>query len=596
MTGPWPLIGRSEELALIAGAHSGMVISGTAGVGKTRLAREAMAARTHRHWIVGTASAQAIPLGAFADIASDFGPDPLRRTREVIDALTAAGADTVIGVDDAHLLDDLSAFTVHQLVTRHLATVILTIRTGAPAPDAITALWKDQHLPRLELQPLSPADTTRLVEHLLGGPVHSFSVRQLWQLTQGNALYLRHLVDTEIAAGRMELRADVWLWNGHPQLSSTLADILSARIAQIPESVRGVLEALSVTEPLNVDVLSAVTDPDVLPDAETLGLITVDYSVRPAAVRLAHPMLGEVMRVESLRRQRLRGRIATELVRSDSSDPRDLVRAAALAVESDLPADATLLSSAASAALYLSDLKLAELLAARAADAGGGAGAKLLQATAIIWQERGAAAETVLGELAAEATGPARSEIAVLRAMNFAAALGNAARAEQELDAAEGHRDAPIAGALRALIDLIRGRAATAVDGARAVLAAEPEDDLARILSIWILVSGLGDLGRCDAVSAHVEAGYRLAETSAQVSHLRLPMVTLQCLAYRLGGALDRLDAALDRIRRDTIDVAFQQGWQGLFDGLGAMCRGRLDVAQRALREAIAYTDSTGAG
>lgn len=596
MTGLWPLIGRSEELALIARAHSGMVISGAAGVGKTRLAREALAGRTHRHWIVGTASARTVPLGAFADIASAFGPDPLRRTREVIDALTASGADTIVGVDDAHLLDDLSAFTIHQLVTRHLATVILTIRTGAPTPDAITALWKDQHLPRLELQPLSLTETARLVEHLLGGPVHSFSVRQLWQLTQGNALYLRHLVDTEITAGRMELRSDVWLWNGRPQLSSTLADILSARIAQIPEAVRGVLEALTVTEPLDVDVLAAVTDPDALPEAETLGLITVDYSVRPAAVRLAHPMLGEVMRGESLRRQRLRGRIATELVRSDPTDPRDLVRAAALAVESDLPPDAALLSTAASAALYLSDLKLAELLAARATSAGGGAGAKLMQATAIIWQERGADAETVLAELATDATGLARSEIAVLRAMNFAAGLGNAARAEQQIDAADAHGDAPIVNALRALIDLTRGCADAAVNGAQAVLAGAPDDDLARIVSIWVVVSGLGDLGRCDDVSAEVDAGYRLAERSAQVSHLRLPMVLLQCVAYRLGGALDQLDAALDRIRHDIVDVAFLQGWHGFFDGLAAMCRGQLDVAQRALREVIAHTDSSGGG
>lgn len=94
MSREWPLVGRSEELTVIADATGGagdrargIVLSGSAGVGKTRVAREAVAAvrNARRHWIVGTASARSVPLGAFADIASDFGPDPLRRVREVID-------------------------------------------------------------------------------------------------------------------------------------------------------------------------------------------------------------------------------------------------------------------------------------------------------------------------------------------------------------------------------------------------------------------------------------------------------------------------------------------------------------------------------
>jgi hypothetical protein len=164
----WPLIGRSEELAVIADAtrvtadrSRGIVLSGAAGVGKTHLAREAVAGcgshNARRHWIVGTASARSVPLGAFAGIASDFGLDPLRRVREVIDGLIGDARDgaVVIGVDDAHLLDDLSAFAIHQLVARRLATVILTIRSGESPPDAITAIWKDHLLERLELQPLS---------------------------------------------------------------------------------------------------------------------------------------------------------------------------------------------------------------------------------------------------------------------------------------------------------------------------------------------------------------------------------------------------------------------------------------------------------
>ncbi|MFC7618181.1 hypothetical protein ACFQV2_37140 [Actinokineospora soli] len=106
-------------------------------------------------------------------------------------------------VDDAHLLDDLSATVVHQLVVRKRATVVITLRTGEPAPDAITALWKDEHLTRVELGALSEVDTRKLVETVLGGPLDTSAAARLWALTGGNALFLRHIVDGEREAGRL---------------------------------------------------------------------------------------------------------------------------------------------------------------------------------------------------------------------------------------------------------------------------------------------------------------------------------------------------------------------------------------------------------
>ena len=607
----WPLIGRTEELAVIAdatratGARArGIVLSGSAGVGKTRVAQEAVACcgpRTaHRHWIVGTASARSVPLGAFADIASDFGPDPLRRVREVIDGLigNARDGEVVVGIDDAHLLDDLSAFTVHQLVTRRLASVILTMRSGETAPDAITAIWKDQHLERLELQPLSLSEITGLVEHVVDGPVDSFSAQRLWQYTQGNALYLRHLLDSEVSAGRMTQRSDVWLWDGEPELSPTLAELLEARISQVPRSVRDVLDALAVAEPMETHILEAITDPDAVAEAESLGLITVDPRVQPASVRLAHPLLGEVRRSGSLQMRRLRGRIITELAGEGSTDPRDLVRRAVLTMESDLAPDPDLVLAAASAAMQLGDLRLAETLAARAVTAGGGLPAKIIQAMAITWQERGTDAEVILADLAGETRGPTRAQIAILRAMNFALSLGDLASAERELDEAipaDDEAAQAVANALRALIDLVRGHS-RAVDRASTILASTPENDIVQMLSIWVVVTGLGDLGRIDEIESAADAGYQLAEASAEASHLRLPLAAVQVIAYRLAGALTSLDAMIARIGRDTIDVPFQQAWHSLFAGLSAMSRGDLSAAQRYLQEAVAHLDNGGSG
>lgn len=59
----------------------------------------------------------------------------------------------VLVVDDAHLLDEHSAIVLHRVVVRRLAPVLVTLRSGEPAPDVVTALWKDEHLPRLDLGP-----------------------------------------------------------------------------------------------------------------------------------------------------------------------------------------------------------------------------------------------------------------------------------------------------------------------------------------------------------------------------------------------------------------------------------------------------------
>lgn len=580
----------------------GIVLSGAAGVGKTRVAREALAccppSSAHRQWIVGTASARGVPLGAFADIASDFGPDPLRRVREVITALIGdrQPRDVVVGIDDAHLLDDLSAFTVHQLVTRRLATVIMTTRSGETPPDAIIAIWKDHHLQRLELQHLSQSETTQLIEQVLGGPIDSFSAQRLWNYTQGNTLYLRHLIDNEVNTARMTQRSGVWLWDGQPTLSPTLAELLEARIAQVPGTVCDVLDALAVAEPLETDILEAITDSDALTVADSLDLISVDAGVRPATVRLAHPLLGEVRRTESLRLRRLRGRIATELARRGDTDPRALLRRAALTLESDLTPDAELLAAAALAAMQLGDLRLAETLAKHAADAGGGLQAKIVQAMAITWQQRGTEAEAVLAELASETRGKTRAQIAILRAMNFATNIGDASSAARELDEAVPADDEAaqaMANAVRAIIDLMRGHF-RAVDRAGTILSSTPTSDIAHMLSIWTLVSGLGDLGRIDEIESAADAGYRLAEMSAEASHLYLPLAAMQGIAYRLAGALASSDATIARIRRDTIDIPFQQAWHSFFAGLSAMSRGDLTAAQRSLQETIARLESGG--
>src|SRR3984885_4436974 len=250
----WPMTGRAEELRVIADAfcpdmpYAGVVITGSAGVGKTRLAREAMALAEERgwavRWVAGTLAAQSIPLGACVQWADRLDGDPLQLVSNVIAKLTASpnGAPVLVVVDDARLLDNLSAFVLYQLVQRRAATVIATIRTGAPAPDEVTALWKDGHLRRLDLQPLSQAESDHLLQTALGGPVCTTCSERMWNLTRGNVLFLHHLVAQEKHDGRLFTRNGHWRWEGTMQVSPSLAELVDSRMGATPEPVLDVID------------------------------------------------------------------------------------------------------------------------------------------------------------------------------------------------------------------------------------------------------------------------------------------------------------------------------------------------------------------
>ena len=87
----------------------------------------------------------------------------------MIDSLTAAssGGPVVVGVDDPHLLDDLSMFVLDQIVQRGVAKILLTLRDDEPIPVAIQELWKLGEFERMDLETLSPDATTALLSAAL---------------------------------------------------------------------------------------------------------------------------------------------------------------------------------------------------------------------------------------------------------------------------------------------------------------------------------------------------------------------------------------------------------------------------------------------
>lgn len=379
-----PLAGRDGELSTIRRAlsggskNSGVVIVGAAGVGKTRLAREVLTraenAGERTNWIVGTESARALPLGAFTALISDPIADHMPNVRHVINSFVAQQRQgrILIGVDDAHLLDGLSAHVVHQLAQSRGARLVVTLRAGTKPPDAITALWKDGLLTRLDLEPLTVDATRAMIETAVGGAVDARSARRFWKLTGGNALFGHQLVKDQVAAGRMRMMAGVWMWDGDVAVSQSISDMVGRQLHELDPEVALVVDTLSQCEPLAVDVLCDLVARGDLESAERLHLITIERSGGELMARLAHPLYGELRRAAAgeMYLSKIRGQLALRLAKDADADSQATVRRALLALESDLPTDPQLCLQAAQYAMTLLDLDLADRFATAAAEAG----------------------------------------------------------------------------------------------------------------------------------------------------------------------------------------------------------------------------------
>src|SRR6185312_15422127 len=142
---------------------------------------------------------------------------------------------------------------------------------------------------RLDLQPLSRDETATLVSAALGGPLDSGAAQRLWTLTRGNALYVRNIVDQEVAAGRIAHQHGYWRWTGDAVVPPGLVEAIEARIGALPDAVGDVIDALAIGEPIELTSLSRIADPAAVEDAEMRGLITLAQIDRHQEVRLAHP-------------------------------------------------------------------------------------------------------------------------------------------------------------------------------------------------------------------------------------------------------------------------------------------------------------------
>ncbi|MEV5321350.1 LuxR C-terminal-related transcriptional regulator [Streptomyces sp. NPDC052687] len=298
---PWPFTGRDEELELVrrsqAAGRPGIVVTGPAGVGKTRLVTEAVRG-TDCARATGTPESRGIPFAAFAHLL----PESVTLHR----AVRLLSGVRLLVVDDAHLLDDASAALVHQLAVHGRTRLVVVVTDGAPAPAAIARLRTGELLPRLGLAPLPAEETAQLVAAGAGRALEPLTVRRLHRLCRGDLRLLRELLDAVRDGGLLSPVPDsgTWAWRGPVPVTPAVREHTAPVLDRTDPDERETLDRLAFAEPLAAD--SGTFDLRVLERLEAAGLIHLDERHH---VRLAHPLHGPVLRATAgrLRARRLAG-------------------------------------------------------------------------------------------------------------------------------------------------------------------------------------------------------------------------------------------------------------------------------------------------
>lgn len=461
-----------------------MVIEGSAGVGKSRLAREALElARSEGafvEWVQATRSTATVAMGAVADLLHGVESEtPLGILRGCDQALRerADGRSIVLAVDDGHLLDDQSASLMLHLVMASTAFVIVTVRDGEPCPDAVVSLWKDLGAARMELAPLDERQTGDLLENVLGGPVEHEMRHWAFERSKGNVLYLRELLLGAASDRSLVNEGGLWRLSRIPPASQPLLGLIAERLAGLDDAEARVLEFVALGEPLGLKAAIELVGVDALAAAESRGIV----ALKDERISLSHPLYGEVAvaRMPAARAREVRLAMATAMQGRRPRTPEDALRIVRWLLDAgeEIPPDTLL--AAAEAAIGSGDAELGAELARRALSTPDLTRPSLLLARAEILRKRYEEAEQVLAAAEPGLATPAEAlEHLEQRIPALYFGLKRSTEAGELLDRAEGwwpdvewRRGLS---ALRVHLDALTKGWATAVESAESMLA-DPE-------------------------------------------------------------------------------------------------------------------------
>jgi len=598
-------------------AGGGIVVAGPQGVGRTRLAHEiedrARAAGRATAWATATRSAGAVAFGALAhllpdDVAPLVAEHPvevLRRADAVVARLAGGRPpQPLLLVDDAHLLDDLSAAFVHHVALRRLATLVVTARSDVPPPDPISALWKDGLLARCDLGPLTRAATAALLERALDGRLDVRSLRRLRQVTAGSPLFLHEVVHAALDDGSLSRHRGLWHWDGTLSVQDRLVELMHSRLAAADPQCRPALDLVALGEPLPVWLAERLAGRTSVEAAELAGFLerrpssaSSSTSASPGGagadtLRFGHPIYRPVLRSTMAmgRRRALCQQLADALFARSGGQGADLLPIAVWLLEAGTPPDRRTVPFTAAARLALQDddPTLAERLARAALD-GGETDALAVLADAL---EKQGHHDQVVRLLEPSPASDEPVALALARASNrYWAGTGPTPYRGVAGDGSGG--EVP---ATDAWILFFESRLAECLETAEGVLTRPDSSAQARVWASTATTAALGLSGRTGEALAVADVGLAAARALGADHPWSAPQVMwARALALVVAGRVEEARATLEpgaAAPAETGEGSAQLVgmWLG-FQGLVARTQGDHVTARTTLREAATLLD-----
>lgn len=239
--------------------------------------------------------------------------DPPRLRWAVAAALRERGTAAVF-VDNADQLDDDAAAIIHALAVHDEVPVFIacTPEPEGRVPAALRALWKDGHLPRVDLLPISEREVRDCLVDAVGHPVTTRDVASFTRWSRGQPGLLVDLVSSSLQADQWQVIAGTALLTERPAASSLVLEEIEALYADLNDDVLAVVEVFGAVLPilggrlldwLPLLPMIELFGMDAMVEAERCGVIAAD-EVR---VRLVAPYLVDVVAryISPLRRAQL---------------------------------------------------------------------------------------------------------------------------------------------------------------------------------------------------------------------------------------------------------------------------------------------------
>ncbi|MFD9623356.1 LuxR C-terminal-related transcriptional regulator [Streptomyces virginiae] len=542
----WPLIGRESELmafekAMGDRAVTRFIVCGAAGVGKSRLAEECLnrAVRAGLRGARATASAAAatVPLGAIAHLlspAADLSHPPSAF------AATAGHQQSrrIIWVDDLHLLDEASAVMLQQLADARAVRLIATLRSGQPISEAVQALCNSNGVHRINLTELNQLTVGLLLQAVLGGPIGRRTVRDLYEKSDGNILYLRELVVGALANRTLDNDGEIWELSENPEGTPRMVELIEARLSAVGHVGRQLLESLALCEPLSTADAQEIASPEILEKLVDSGLVQTAKDKRRISVQLAHPLYGEVLRsvIPFLRRRSLLMEQVKRIEARGSRRRDDMLRIAAWQLSGAGSADPVLIRQAAGLARHVHDYRQVSVLLESLPDAHHTISTRLLQGEALYEQGRPDESEDILSS-AYDQTQVAPEKVAVnlVRTWNLFWGCGRVTEALAVNDRAKTDAtDRQSQHILRINEGCMRTMSGQPDSGLLMLEELNSDIEEAPNVNIWltgmlIRVAGLAFVGRTNEALKWSRLGYdahRNLETNALFPHPAIHMIS----------------------------------------------------------------------